>query len=604
MATSGVALPNLQRDYVDQSVAFDEWKDFLQSYFVISGVDTDKQWHYMLLSSGPKGRELWNTWALTADQKKDPNFIFTKFEKHLIGKPNKWVARLELSSVNQSDGEAIDDFICRLKAKAAQCAFAPGQQDEAITFQLIRGISWPDARRTLIAKGNDLKLDDAVKVAQEYQATSKNMQNFRGNTVHALSMGKKECGNCTTTHPPRQCPAYTDTCKACGKKGHWAKKCRGTRSRRNPSPAANRQSRSKSSHRKGRFMSKNRDHKVDELAHNQPAATSNHLDCGELKVDEFSDGNRASIIAKLNMKPHRVERKCTLKVKADTGANANILPMRCLQQMYPTSYMRELTASTTRLTAVNNTTVHHHGYIDLPLQFEKSTWLTQRFYVCDTEGPAILSCDASEKLKIIRVTASKNISTLRGPPTEGSTTTDQPIPDSQTLQQLYPDCFEGIGNMPGQFRIELKDGAEPVVAPPRKYPIQLKAEICEKLSEMEKLGVIIKCNDEVSEWVNSIAFARKSNGDLRVCIDPKFLNQAMKRTYYKTPTLDEISYKLSGAKCSASLTPNMVTGRSLWTKTAASCAVSTAQQGNIVSLDYPSGSESVKTSSNKRWMQY
>ena len=124
MATKlGVALPQLNWDHKDQTYAFREWKDFLNSYFVINDVDDEKKWHYILLSAGTRGHELWNSWVLSDDDKKDPAIVFEKFEKHLVGTLNKWVMRLELASLIQKEGEAVDDFICRLKAKANMCKF-------------------------------------------------------------------------------------------------------------------------------------------------------------------------------------------------------------------------------------------------------------------------------------------------------------------------------------------------------------------------------------------------------------------------------------------------------------------------------------------------
>ena len=39
----------------------------------------------------------------------------------------------------------------------------------------------------------------------------------------------------------------------------------------------------------------------------------------------------------------------------------------------------------------------------------------------------------------------------------------------------------------------------------------------------------------------------KPNGDLHICLDPKDLNKAIMQEYYKPPTLEEITHKLSGA---------------------------------------------------------
>ncbi|XP_014679079.1 PREDICTED: RNA-directed DNA polymerase homolog [Priapulus caudatus] len=63
---------------------------------------------------------------------------------------------------------------------------------------------------------------------------------------------------------------------------------------------------------------------------------------------------------------------------------------------------------------------------------------------------------------------------------------------------------------------------------------------------MEQMGVITKVT-EPTDWVSSLAFSRKSNGRLRVCLDPKDLNTAIKRPHYKTPTLEEITHRFAGA---------------------------------------------------------
>ena len=51
-----------------------------------------------------------------------------------------------------------------------------------------------------------------------------------------------------------------------------------------------------------------------------------------------------------------------------------------------------------------------------------------------------------------------------------------------------------------------------------------------------------------TDWVSSTAYSRKSNNKLRVCLDPKDLNRAIKRPQYKTPTLDEIIHQLAGSR--------------------------------------------------------
>ena len=45
------------------------------------------------------------------------------------------------------------------------------------------------------------------------------------------------------------------------------------------------------------------------------------------------------------------------------------------------------------------------------------------------------------------------------------------------------------------------------------------------------------------------SIVEKSNGLIRVCLDPKQLNKAIKRHYYQLPTLEEIFLQMAGSKC-------------------------------------------------------
>ena len=55
---------------------------------------------------------------------------------------------------------------------------------------------------------------------------------------------------------------------------------------------------------------------------------------------------------------------------------------------------------------------------------------------------------------------------------------------------------------------------------------------------------------EPTDWVNSIVVAEKpKTGKLRVCLDPKALNEVMRRPHYPMPTIDDVTTKLAAATC-------------------------------------------------------
>ena len=71
----------------------------------------------------------------------------------------------------------------------------------------------------------------------------------------------------------------------------------------------------------------------------------------------------------------------------------------------------------------------------------------------------------------------------------------------------------------------------------------------DELDDMESRGIITKLKEgKPTAWVNSLVYRRKSNGKLRICLDPKDLNKAISREHHVIPTLEEILPKLSGAK--------------------------------------------------------
>ena len=64
---------------------------------------------------------------------------------------------------------------------------------------------------------------------------------------------------------------------------------------------------------------------------------------------------------------------------------------------------------------------------------------------------------------------------------------------------------------------------------------------------MEKFNIIEKVSHP-TDWVNNIVIVEKSNGSIRVCLDPKQLNKAIKRHYYQLPTPEEIFSQMAESK--------------------------------------------------------
>ena len=83
--------------------------------------------------------------------------------------------------------------------------------------------------------------------------------------------------------------------------------------------------------------------------------------------------------------------------------------------------------------------------------------------------------------------------------------------------------------------------------PPRRVPEALREPLKKELDALIEQGIIAKA-DEPTDWVNSLGCVKKSNGTLRLCLDPKDLNRAIKRPHHCTPTSDDVLPKLNGPK--------------------------------------------------------
>ena len=68
---------------------------------------------------------------------------------------------------------------------------------------------------------------------------------------------------------------------------------------------------------------------------------------------------------------------------------------------------------------------------------------------------------------------------------------------------------------------------------------------------------MIKKVDQPTEWVNSVVVVEKSGSKkLRICLDPRPLNEAIQREHYKMPTIEEITTRVAGATVFSKLDAN------------------------------------------------
>ena len=95
----------------------------------------------------------------------------------------------------------------------------------------------------------------------------------------------------------------------------------------------------------------------------------------------------------------------------------------------------------------------------------------------------------------------------------------------------------------------------PVINPLRTIPAALQDRGKAELEDMERRGVIRKV-EEPTDWVSSMAIVQKPGGSLRICLDPRHLNKAIKQEHFQLPTIEYITTRMANAKWFTKLDAN------------------------------------------------
>ena len=85
----------------------------------------------------------------------------------------------------------------------------------------------------------------------------------------------------------------------------------------------------------------------------------------------------------------------------------------------------------------------------------------------------------------------------------------------------FPELFEGLGSLPGEYTIRLSDNARPfTITMPRRVALPLLPKVKSELERMEKSGVISKV-DIPTEWCTAMVVVPKPDGrNIFVLISP------------------------------------------------------------------------------------
>ena len=518
---SGIKPPNSLNFDGNKLEHWPLWKQQWANYVVISRLNTqptDYQTAMLLNSVGTEALKVYNGFVFAPDESRDVTHIIRKFDEHIIGQLNETYERYKFNCRNQTPGESVDSFVTALRNLAKNCNFCECMRDSLLRDRGIMGILDNDLRKRLLQMP-DLTINLCIDMCRAYEATENRMRYMEGSSqeeVHSIkhtrspahsTKGKMrghqprkqvKCRFCGKTHEmtKESCPAWGKLCSNCNGRNHFAIVCQ----------------------KKGWV------HVVDaELQHDNAYELLN----GVTTVNNVKSENAVSPSKPLIFAEMCIDRK-RIKFQVDCGASVNLIPVHHIgdaEVSRPTKVLQMWDKSLKtplgecRVKMIN------------PANDKKYAVL---FTVVEEDLMPVLGASASQQMGLITV----NRANIR------QVTATNREPD---ILVKYKDVFNhDVGHFPGEAHLEVDATMKPAITPAPKIPFALRPRLKDELDQLTEKGVIAPVN-EPTEWVSALALATKKSGELRICIDPRPLNKALRREHYKLPALDDVLPELSKA---------------------------------------------------------
>ena len=335
------------------------------------------------------------------------------------------------------------------------------------------------------------------------------------------------CYHCGGTYPHKyDCPAKGKECNACGKLNHFAQVClSSSKSRTN---------------NEGRYhKAQNQDPAPKQRTHFK----AHTVTAGETASPDMSDDDADYtfiISSKLNKQPRATVRINNTDIHSliDTGASVNVMGAKTFRQIKDRP--RLYTSTTVRIYPYNSDeALPVLGTFDTTVTFKEHA-IDTTFHVIDGDCDTLLSFHTASDLHMIAITYA--------------------IPTGTTdITDTYADRFQGIGKLEGATcTLHVDPNVLPVAHQHRRIPSHVRQQTEKELQRLQKLDIIEPVKDEPTPWVSPIQVVKKPNSEngIRICVDMRSPNKAIRRERHVTPTIDDIVQKVNDAQYFAKLDLN------------------------------------------------
>lgn len=482
---------------------------YLDSKYTVKQLTSRKQIGILMTALGREGVELYDTFF---DSEEKPSFdeVLMAFDAHCNPKKNTVFERSVYFRLVQKPSQTVDSFIVELKRQASLCEFSADERENLLRDILVIGIRDAKLREELL-RDPELDLESAVIACKSRERSQNEASKMEAlilpNPVNVAAVNKRpstpqpQCSSCGYYHGNlRPCPAIKGTCKKCNLVGHFAKMCR-TRSSTKTVKA------------------------LESTPSLSPAPADVELRADLLRIyscrastptEQVSDDEETAWYVDLLISG------AVCSFKLDSAAECDTLSQTSYNQMSPRPH---LYPSATVVKPYGAPAYRPLGKILVPYEH-----LELELMVMPPGEENLLGFKTCKRLHLIQRVSRVCL-----------------LNSKELFVESNRDIFQGDGKIPGLNKLYIDDAVSPKVARPRRFAYALTDRFIQTLKEMQQQDIIARVN-EPTPWVSNVTLVEKTDGTLRVCLDPQSLNRAIRIPKYAIPRTDDILVKLANKK--------------------------------------------------------
>ena len=297
-----------------------------------------------------------------------------------------------------------------------------------------------------------------------------------------------KCRNCGGAYPHNDsCPARNKKCTSCGKLNHFAKVCRTV----------------------------------------PPGSVKRMTEEDDTDEEDYvyAVGEKKQPMCRLEIDGEYVE------LMLDSGASVNLVDEVTYQRIYK-GKAKTLAQAKRRIFSYGSLTpVPLLGTIHAKLTANFNTTSATLHVVKDSSGN-LLGYDTAQRLGLLKIVNQVGI---------------DPTGPEYLASGEFRDLFGGIGKVRGKVvKLHIDPDVQPKQLPHRRIPFHVRQDVEKELERLESLDIIEKVTGP-TPWVSPIVVVPKSSGQVRLCVDMREANKAVKREKHLMSTIDDLVADLSGA---------------------------------------------------------